>query len=117
MGLERRTRSARETLQCRSLGRACPRRCSPRIRTRIPVHGRELAALLAAVISYGLAHSAFFLLPKYLELELHANPAEIGLYASATWFVTVALAPFAGAVDRPARAPCRSRSRAPRCWS
>lgn len=67
---------------------------------------RELAELLAAVVSYGLAHSTFFLLPKYLQVELHANPAEIGLYTSATWFVTVALAGLAGAwIDRRGRRP------------
>lgn len=62
--------------------------------------------LLAAVVCYGFAHSTYFLLPKYLELELHANPAEIGVYASATWFVTVAFAGLAGAwIDRRGRRP------------
>ncbi len=105
MGLGRRTRSARETLQCRLLVEPAPAVADPDPDPN-PGHGRELAALLAAVISYGLAHSAFFLLPKYLELELHANPAEIGLYASATWFMTVGLAPFAGAwIDQHGRRP------------
>jgi MFS family permease len=67
---------------------------------------RELAVLLAAVVSYGFAHSTYFLLPKYLELELHANPAQIGWYAAATWIVTVGLAGIAGAwIDRRGRRP------------
>jgi len=67
---------------------------------------RELVELLLAVLCWGLAHSTYFLLPKYLEVELHANPAEIGLYTSATWFVTVALAGLAGAwIDRRGRRP------------
>ena len=62
--------------------------------------------LLAAVVSYGFAHSTYFLLPKYLELELHANPAEIGLYTSATWIVTVLFAGLAGKwIDKRGRRP------------
>jgi len=70
-----------------------------------PIPG-ELAALLSAVLCFGLAHSTFFLLPKYLELELHADPSQIGAYFSATWFTTVALVPVVGVwVDRHGRLP------------
>ena len=35
-----------------------------------PILTGEFAALLAAVVTFGLAHSAYFLLPKYLAVEL-----------------------------------------------
>ena len=70
---------------------------------RIPA---QLGMLLAAVISFGFAHSTYFLLPKYLELELHADPSEIGRYMSATWFTNVAFVSFAGLwIDRGGRRP------------
>ena len=66
----------------------------------------QLGVLLAAVMSFGFAHSAYFLLPKYLELELHADPSEIGRYMSAMWFTNVAVVPFAGLwIDRAGRRP------------
>jgi MFS family permease len=62
--------------------------------------------LLTAVVAFGLAHSAFFLLPKFLELELHADPSQIGLYVAVTWFANVALVPFVGLwVDERGRLP------------
>ncbi len=71
-----------------------------------PVFTAEFAALLAATLVFGLAHSAYFLLPKYLELELHANPSEIGGISSLTWFANVALVGFVGIwVDRRGRLP------------
>jgi predicted MFS family arabinose efflux permease len=70
---------------------------------RIPA---QLGVLLAAVISFGFAHSTYFLLPKYLELELHADPAQIGRYMSAMWFTNVACVAFAGLwIDRGGRRP------------
>lgn len=69
-----------------------------------PVLTAEFAALLAATLTFGLAHSAYFLLPKYLELELHANPSEIGGISSLTWFANVAIVAFVGVwVDRRGR--------------
>ncbi|HTO06630.1 MAG TPA: MFS transporter [Myxococcota bacterium] len=66
----------------------------------------QLGVLMTAVISFGFAHSAYFLLPKYLELELHADPAQIGTYMSAMWFTNVAVVPFAGLwIDRAGRRP------------
>ena len=66
----------------------------------------ELGALLAAVVAFGLAHSAYFLLPKFLALELHADASQIGVYSSAMWFANVALVPFAGVwIDRRGRLP------------
>jgi predicted MFS family arabinose efflux permease len=70
---------------------------------RIPA---QLGALLAAVVTFGLAHSAYFLLPKFLAIELHADAAQIGAYSSATWLANVALVPFAGLwIDRRGRLP------------
>ena len=71
-----------------------------------PVLTRGFAALLAATLAFGLAHSAYFLLPKYLELELGANPSEIGGISSLTWFANVALVGFVGVwIDRRGRLP------------
>ncbi len=59
------------------------------------------ALLLGSVLVFGLSHSAYFLLPKYLATELGAGASEIGAVSSAPWFVVVALAPAVGvAVDR-----------------
>jgi len=70
---------------------------------RIPA---QLGALLAAVVTFGFAHSAYFLLPKFLALELHADASQIGVYSSAMWFANVALVPFAGLwIDRRGRMP------------
>jgi len=66
----------------------------------------QLALLFAAVLTFGLAHSAFFLLPKYLEQELHADASDIGFYMSAMWLTNVAGVAFAGLwIDRGGRQP------------
>ncbi len=69
-----------------------------------PVLTGEFAALLAATLAFGLAHSAYFLLPKYLAVELHASASEIGWITSLTWFANVALVAFVGVwIDRGGR--------------
>ena len=69
-----------------------------------PVFTGEFAALLAATLAFGLAHSAYFLLPKYLAVELHASASEIGWISSLTWFANVALVAFVGVwIDRRGR--------------
>lgn len=69
-----------------------------------PVLTGEFAALLAATLAFGLAHSAYFLLPKYLAIELHASASEIGWISSLTWFANVALVAFVGVwIDRRGR--------------
>lgn len=79
---------------------------APHERSDAPLLTWGFAALLAATLAFGLAHSAYFLLPKYLELELHASPAEIGGITSLTWFANVALVGFAGVwIDRSGRLP------------
>jgi predicted MFS family arabinose efflux permease len=66
----------------------------------------QLGLLFGAVLAFGLSHSAYFLLPKYLELELHADPSNIGLYMAATWFTNVVLVSFAGVlIDARGRLP------------
>jgi MFS family permease len=66
----------------------------------------ELGALIVAVVAFGFAHSAYFLLPKFLALELHADASQIGVYSSAMWFANVALVPFAGVwIDQRGRLP------------
>ncbi len=70
---------------------------------RIP---RQLGALLIASIAFGFAHSTYFLLPKYLEVELHADASQIGLYSAIAWVANVVLASFAGVlIDRRGRMP------------
>ena len=69
-----------------------------------PVLTGEFAALLAATLAFGLAHSAYFLLPKFLAIELHASASEIGWVSSLTWFANVALVAFVGVwIDRRGR--------------
>jgi len=71
-----------------------------------PILTGEFAALLAAVLAFGLAHSAYFLLPKFLAVELHASASEIGGISALTWFANVALVAFVGVwVDRRGRLP------------
>jgi MFS family permease len=61
----------------------------------------EFVALLVALLVFGMAHSAYFLLPKFLAVELHAGAAEIGWISSLTWFANVASVAFVGVwIDR-----------------
>ncbi len=69
-----------------------------------PVLTGEFAALLAAMLAFGLAHSAYFLLPKFLAVELSASASQIGWISSLTWFANVALVAFVGVwIDRRGR--------------
>ena len=69
-----------------------------------PVLTGEFAALLAATLAFGLAHSAYFLLPKFLAVELAASASEIGWISSLAWFANVALVAFVGVwIDRRGR--------------
>lgn len=66
----------------------------------------QLGALFAAVVAFGLAHSSYFLLPKYLALELHADASQIGFYSAVAWFANVAFVPFVAVwIDRRGRLP------------
>ncbi len=59
------------------------------------------ALLLGSVLLFGLSHSAYFLLPKFLATELGADATAIGAVSASSWFVVVALAPLVGVgVDR-----------------
>ena len=66
----------------------------------------RFAQVLACQACFGFAFSAFFLLPTFLATELAAGPAEIGLLATITSFVTAFLMIGMGIlVDRCARKP------------
>jgi predicted MFS family arabinose efflux permease len=61
----------------------------------------HFAALMIGVVTFGLAHSAYFLLPKYLAQELGASAAEIGNVSAAPWLANVLSVPFVGVwIDR-----------------
>jgi predicted MFS family arabinose efflux permease len=61
----------------------------------------RFAALMLGVVTFGLAHSAYFLLPKYLAQELGASAAEIGNVSAAPWLANVLSVPFVGVwIDR-----------------
>ncbi len=65
---------------------------------------REFALLLAMTTLFGLAFSTYFLLPKYLAVELGADPIAIGGVSTIFWLAAVAAVPFAGSrVDRHGR--------------
>ncbi len=58
-------------------------------------------ALLVANVCYGYAFSSFLLLPKYLDVELLAGPADVGALMAVHGAAIVVLLPFLGAaVDR-----------------
>jgi hypothetical protein len=74
---------------------------SERRAARLPA---QLGVLLVAVVAFGFAHSTYFLLPKFLELELRADASQIGLYSAVTSLANVVLVSFAGVwIDRRGR--------------
>jgi len=65
---------------------------------------RGFAALLLANVGFGYAFSSFLLLPKFMDLELSAGPAQVGALIAAHGAAVVVLLPFLGAaVDRMGR--------------
>ena len=58
----------------------------------------ELLRVLAVASSWGFAFSSFYLLPKFLHVELGATPAEIGMVVGLFGWTTVIAAPAAGAL-------------------
>jgi predicted MFS family arabinose efflux permease len=61
-------------------------------------------ALLVANVCFGYAFSSFLLLPKYLEVQLGAGPADVGALIAAHGVTIVVLLPLLGAaVDRSGR--------------
>ncbi len=69
--------------------------------TRERVLTGRFAALVVAVVTFGLAHSAYFLLPKYLAQELGADASAIGNVSAAAWVANVLSVPFVGVwIDR-----------------
>jgi MFS family permease len=68
----------------------------------------ELRRVLLVGSSWSFAHSAFYLLPKFLEQSLSAGPAAIGLVVGMFGWATVGVAPIAGRLleTRSARSAC-----------
>ena len=57
--------------------------------------------LLAAQALFGFSFSTFFLLPKYLQVELAAPPSAIGWVSGMAWTTSILCVPFTGTlVDR-----------------
>lgn len=60
--------------------------------------------LLAITTLFGLSFSTYFLLPKFLAVELGASPATIGGVTTIFWLAAVLVVPFAGQqIDRRGR--------------
>jgi MFS family permease len=67
---------------------------------------RHFVLLLIVQFCFGLSYSAFFLLPKYLSREFHANSETIGAVAATALIAGVLASPLMGAwLDRGARRP------------
>jgi MFS family permease len=61
-------------------------------------------ALLAITTLFGLSFSTYFLLPKFLAVELAADPVTIGGVTTIFWLASVLVVPFAGhQIDRRGR--------------
>jgi predicted MFS family arabinose efflux permease len=67
---------------------------------------RPFALILLNTALFGLAFSAYFLFPKYLAVELAADPPTIGGLSAITMFVSVLFMPVVGTeIDRRGRRP------------
>ncbi|MGH7806346.1 MAG: MFS transporter, partial [Candidatus Binatia bacterium] len=65
---------------------------------RPPLLTPELRRVFMVGSAWSFAHSAFYLLPKFLERELAAGPSEIGLAAGIFGWATVLVAPLSGRI-------------------
>ena len=64
----------------------------------------RFAILLSAAGFFGLSFATFFLLPKFLAVELAADAATIGTVTSISWLASVVCVPFVGVqIDRHGR--------------
>lgn len=62
---------------------------------------RQFALLIATQLCFGASWSTFLLLPKFLTVELHASPAQIGLVSAVPSLVATIAVPFVGPlIDR-----------------
>jgi MFS family permease len=67
---------------------------------------RELTLLITAQLAYGMCWSMFLLLPKFLTLQLHATPLQIGLVSAIPSLAGTLAVPFVGRmIDRVGRRP------------
>ena len=67
---------------------------------------RPFVLMLCAQFCFGLSYSTFFLLPKYLAREMHADARAIGAVAATALISGVVAVPFIGAaIDRGRRTP------------
>lgn len=69
-----------------------------------PSRGREFLLLLAVTTFFGLSFSTYFLLPKFLSVQLAASPATIGGVTTIFWLASVMVTPLVGQqIDRGGR--------------
>ena len=65
---------------------------------------RQFALLLATQLAFGSSWSTFLLMPKFLTVELHASPVQIGVISAVPSFVATLAVPFVGPlIDRVGR--------------
>ena len=62
----------------------------------------QFALLLLATGTFGIAFSTYFLMPKYLAVELTADAATIGAVSAITLLASVVAMPFIGVQGRSA---------------
>ncbi|NIP93541.1 MAG: MFS transporter, partial [Akkermansiaceae bacterium] len=68
---------------------------------RESIFSRAFLTLLLAQALFGLSFSTYFLLPKYLQTELQADPTTIGWISGAAWMTSILCVPVTGGfVDR-----------------
>ena len=71
-----------------------------------PLLTRNFILILVNTGLFGLAFSAYFLIPKYLTTELAADPTTVGGLSAVTMFFSVVLMPIVGSgIDRRGRKP------------
>jgi MFS family permease len=73
---------------------------------RRSIFTRSFTVLLVVQVAFGFCISAFFILPKFLTLELRATAEQIGLITATAGFLPLITVPFIGSwIDRYGRKP------------
>jgi MFS family permease len=71
---------------------------------RAPLLTREFGLLLVSAAIFGLSFSAYFLLPKFLAVQLAADASTIGSVSAISWLASVISVPLVGGlIDRHGR--------------